>query len=69
MRYFGEPSIETKVENQGAVVSLHGKVTTGVTDVKLRETILELLEYLGDDDRVKMVLVSQGVLLQQRHIA
>lgn len=44
MRYFGEPSIETKVENQGAVVSLHGKVTTGVTDVKLRETILELLD-------------------------
>lgn len=44
MRYFGEPSVETTVENQEAVVSLHGKVTTGVTDVKLRKTILELLD-------------------------
>ena len=44
MRYFGEPSVETKVENQKAVVSLHGKVTPGVTDVKLRKTILELLD-------------------------
>jgi anti-anti-sigma factor len=44
MQYFGEPSVETTVENQEAVVSLHGKVTTGVTDVKLQKTILELLD-------------------------
>jgi anti-sigma B factor antagonist len=44
MRYFGGPNVETKVENQGAVVSLHGKVTLGVGDVKLRKTILELLD-------------------------
>lgn len=44
MQYFGEPSVETTVENQEAVVSLHGKVTPGVTDVKLRKTILELLD-------------------------
>ena len=44
MRYFDEPSVETKVENQGAVVSLHGKVTQGVGDVKLSRTILELLD-------------------------
>ena len=44
MRYFYEPSVETKVENQEAVVSLHGKVTQGVGDVKLSRTILELLD-------------------------
>ena len=43
MRYFDEPSVETKVENQGAVVSLHGKVTRGIGDAELSETILELL--------------------------
>ena len=44
MRYFGEPSVEARVEKQGAVVSLHGKVTTGDADLTLRKTILELLE-------------------------
>ena len=44
MRYFGGPNVETKVENQEAVVSLHGKVTQGVEDVALSETILALLD-------------------------
>ena len=43
MRYFGGPSVETKVENQGAVVSLHGKLTRGVGDTVLSKTILDLL--------------------------
>ena len=44
MRYFGEPSIETRVEHHGAVVALHGRVTTGARDVKLRQTVRELLD-------------------------
>ena len=44
MRYFGQPSLETKVEKQGAVVFLHGKVTPAVEDVNLRKTIHELLD-------------------------
>ena len=44
MRYFGGPNVETKVENQEAVVSLHGKVTHGVGDEKLSRTILDLLD-------------------------
>jgi anti-anti-sigma factor len=44
MRYFDEPSVETKVENQGAVVSLHGKVTRGIGHAALSKTIRELLD-------------------------
>jgi len=60
MRYFDEPSVETKVENQGAVVSLHGRVTIGSGDVELRNEIRDLLDHgvtdvvieLGDVTRI-----------------
>jgi anti-sigma B factor antagonist len=46
-------TIETKLENGKAVLYLHGKVTIGVGDVKLRRAVHELV-----DQRVRHIVID-----------